>query len=404
MSKSLGNFVEANDLLNEYSADLFRFYSLRKCSPIDFINFDPNELGRRTYQILSTLYHLNRFFVQNARFDNFNPKKNTLEWARKGKQLKKVDLWLLSKLQEAIDVYTQKLGTSEFNLALAVIEDFVIESLSRLYVPMVRKELWTDDADTLSRRLAVYSTLWHALKTMILLFNPVTPYLSEELYQKICKQLDPSLPESVDFESWPKSDENLRNKSLEEDFQTLFSCVSLVYSARQTASLKRRWPLNKVVVIAPKELCQALKGVEDLFRDLANTKTAEYATQKTHRCADLDKWATASEGKISIFLDPHRDEKLLGAGLMRDLARRVQALRKELGYMPTDVLETVYISELDDESRRLLEPFLPEMKELVRAKNVSLHCLHPEKELKWHDSQLDDKKVAIAISGQERVR
>jgi len=400
MSKSLGNVIEANDLLNKYSADLFRFYSLRKCSPTDFISFDPNELGRRTYQILSTLYHLNRFFIQNARFDSFNPQKHTLEWARKRRQLKTADLWLLSKLQQTTDAYTDKLETSEFNLALAVLEDFVIESLSRLYVPMVRKELWTDDAETLNRRLAVYSTLWHVLKTMTLLFNPVTPYLSEELYQETYKQLDPTLPESVNFEGWPKSDKNLRDSNLEEGFQTLFKCVSLVYSARQSASLKRRWPLNKLVVIAPEKVCRTLKRFEDLFLELANVKIAEYATEKTERYANLERWATAYEDDIAVSLDSKRDEGLLGAGLMRDLARRVQALRKELGYRPTDVLEAVYISELDEQSIRFLEPYLPEMKELVRAKNVFLQGVCTQERLEWHDSQLDEKKVAIAISGK----
>jgi isoleucyl-tRNA synthetase len=398
MSKSLGNVIEANKLLEKHSADTFRFHSLRKCSPIDFMSFDPNELGRRTYQILSTMYHLNRFFLQNAEFDNFNPQKQTLQWARKAKQLRNADFWILSKLQETIDTYTAKLETCEFNLAVAVLEDFALESLSRLYVPMVRKELWTDDPETLDRRLAVYATLWHALRTLTLLFNPVTPYLSEALHQKVYRKLDPQLPESVNFESWPQSDKKLRNKTLEKDFQTLFKCVSLVYSARQTAGLKRRWPLEKLAVVAPEKVCAALKSVEELFLELANVKAADYATGKAVQYASSEGWVSTSEGDVQIFLDVHRDERLLGAGLMRDLARRVQALRKELGYVPTDILEAVYISELDDESIRLLEPHLPQMKELVRSNTVQLQGSRAEKEMQWHESQLDEKKVSIAIS------
>ena len=78
MSKSLGNVVEANKLLEKYSADLCRFYMMRKCSPIDFMNFDLQELNRRSYQVLSTLYHLSRFFLQNAEFDGFKPAKDLL--------------------------------------------------------------------------------------------------------------------------------------------------------------------------------------------------------------------------------------------------------------------------------------------------------------------------------------
>jgi isoleucyl-tRNA synthetase len=349
--------------------------------------------------VLSTLYHLSRFLVQNAEFDNFNPKTHTLKWAEAEKQLRPADLWLMSKLQETVEECTVRLETCEFNFALATLEDFVIETLSRLYVPMIRKELWTDDPETLNRRLAVYATLWHVLKTVTLLFNPVTPYLSEALYQKVYRKLDPTMPESVNFESWPKTDEKMRSKDLEEDFQTLFKCVSLVYSARQSGKLKRRWPLRKVVVVAPEKVRAIMKNVEELFLELANVKTVECAHEAS-KYTSQEGWVSATEDNMQVFLDVHRDEGLVGEGLMRDLARRVQTLRKELGYVPTDVLEVVYVAELDSESIRLLKPYLKEMEELVRAKNVKLQESHEEVGVDWHEYQLDDRKVYIAIPQQ----
>jgi isoleucyl-tRNA synthetase len=397
MSKSLGNSVEANKLLEKYSADICRFYMLKKCSPVDFMSFDLNELNKRPYQVLSTLYHLSRFLLQNAEFDGFNPKKHMLEWAQREKHLKKADLWLLSKLQEVIEAYTGKLETCEFNFALAALEDYVIETVSRLYVPMVRKELWTDEPETLNRRLAVYATLWHVLKIATLLFNPVTPYLSEALYQKVYRKLDSELPESVNFENWPQPDDKLRSKTVEEEFATLFKCVSLTYAARQSAKLKRRWPLSKMVMVAPEKVCSALKSVEDLFLDLANVKNVSY-TETAPEHAEGKDWVSATEADLQVFLNVQRDDKLLGEGLMRDLARRIQALRKELGYMPTDMLNAVHVAELDDESAKLLEPFVKEMEELVRTKTIRLGGSREDAKTEWHEYQMDDTKVYIAIS------
>jgi isoleucyl-tRNA synthetase len=397
MSKSLGNVIEANSALEKYPADIFRFYVLRKCAPIDSNDFDVQELNRRPYQVLSTLYHLSRFLVQNAEFDNFDPKVYTLSWAEDGQHVKATELWLLSKLQETIQECTARLGKCEFNFALATLEDFVIETLSRLYVPMVRKELWTDDPETLNRRLAVYAALWHVLKTVTLLFNPVTPYLSEALYQMVYRNLDSTMRDSVNFETWPTPNEEMRNKALEEDFQTLFQCVSLVYSARQAAKLKRRWPLSRMVVAAPKEICNALKSIEEIFLELVNVKTVEY-NQKAPKYTSSEGWNSASEDNIQVFLDTHRDEGLLGEGLIRDLARRVQSLRKELGYVPTDILEAVHIAELDEENVKLVMPYLREMEELVRARTIHLHGRREEIDAEWHEYRLDDKKVYVAIS------
>ena len=397
MSKSLGNVVEANKLLEKYSADICRFYMLKKCSPVDFMSFDFNELNKRPYQVLSTLYHLSRFLLQNAEFDGFNPKKHTLEWAQREKHLKKTDLWLLSKLQEVIETYTDKLETCEFNFALAALEDYSIETVSRLYVPMVRKELWTDESETLNRRLAVYATLWHVLKTATLLFNPISPYLSEELYQKIYRKLDPELPESVNFENWPQTDDKLRSKTVEEEFVTLFKCVSLTYAARQTAKLKRRWPLSQIIMVAPAKVCNALKSVEDLFLELANVKNVSYAEAASEHVKGTD-WASATENDLQVFLNVQRDDKLLGEGLMRDLARRIQALRKELGYMPTDMLNAVHVAELDDESAKLLKPYVKEMEELVRTKIIRLGGNREGAKAEWHEYQMDEKKVYITIS------
>ena len=393
MSKSLGNVVETNKLLEKNSADLCRFYMMRKCSPIDFMNFDMQELNRRSYQVLSTLYHLSRFFLENSEFDNFKPTTTSLTSCA----LEAPDRWLLSKLQGAITGYTDKLSTCEFNVAVAILEDFVIETLSRLYVPMIRKELWTDDPKTLARRVDIYSVLHYTLKTVTLLFNPVTPYLSEALYQKVYRKLDKNLPESVNFDEWPNPDNKLIDKSAEEEFDVLFKAVSLVYAARQQAKLKRRWPLKTVVVVGPRRITATLKKVESILLELSNVKKAQYA-QDMPEYTKGSEWVSAIESEISIVINGQRDEKLLGEGIMRDLARRVQALRKELGYLPSDVLDGVHIAGLDAESSKLVENYLIEMAELVRTRKVNLHLEVAEvADADWREAELDGKKISISI-------
>jgi len=396
MSKSLGNVVEVNPLLQGRSADVSRFYLLWKCSPVDSMNFDAEELKGRPYQVLSTLYHLHRFFMQNAEYDHFDPRRHTLQWVKENKALKTPDRWLLSKLQRMVKEVTEKAEACEFHFALSELEEFVVNILSRQYVPMIRRDLWSDDPETLNRRLAVYATLWHSLRTLILLFNPATPHLSEAMYRKVYRELDKTLPGSVNLEAWPKPEEALQDSPLEKDFEILLRCVPLVYSARQSYRLKRRWPLREAIVIAPKNVQKALKNLEELFLESANVKKVEYREELPE--VDLRRWTLASDAELHVLLDTHRDEALLGEGIMRDLARRVQALRKELGFMPTDILDAVHVAEMDKAGMKLLKPFLSEMAELVRAKKVYVHEKRSEVKAEWHERTLDDKKIYVAIS------
>jgi isoleucyl-tRNA synthetase len=396
MSKSLGNVVETNKLLEKTSADLCRFYMMRKCSPVDFMSFDMQELTRRSYQVLSTLYHLSRFFVQNATFDKFTPQKYSLEWAFSASKLQSADLWLLSKLQQRIQEYTNKLDRCEFNAAVAVLDDFVIETLSRLYVPMIRKELWTDEPETFERRQTIYALLYHTLKTVTLLFNPVTPYLSEALYQKIYRQMEPNQPGTVNLAAWPTPNTEMRNPTLEEQFDTLLKVVSISFAARQQGKLKRRWPLSKALIAAPEKTLDAVRGLEALFLEMTNLKCVEYSVAVPESVGG-ESWVSSQEDETTVFVSAQRDDKLMGEGIMRDLARRVQALRKEMGFLSTDILDSAHIAELDEESKTLLEPYLEEMASLIRTRKVYLHISRSEVEADWHESELDGKKIYLNI-------
>lgn len=149
----------------------------------------------------------------------------------------------------------------------------------------------------------------------------------------------------------------------------------------------------------PKDKKQAFESLTDLYLELANVKAVEFSERVSNpdTAIESERWKMASEGDLTVLLDSQRSEGLLGEGTMRDLARRVQALRKELGFKPTDLLNAVHLAELDDESAKLLEPYLKEMAELVRTKGVSLHKKKEEVNVKWHEYKMDNQKVYVAI-------
>jgi len=394
MSKSLGNVVEVNQLLERESADLFRFYVMWKSAPIESINFSVSEMRKRPYQVLSTLYHLHRFFVQNAEYDGFDPRRHTLEEAERRGVLKPPERWVLSKLQELIETVTEAYERCQFHVASQRLEEFIIEVLSRRYVPTVRRDLWSDDPETLWRRLAVYATLWSVLRVVVALMNPITPFLCEALHQLVYRKMDPQQPLSVNFVEWPRPDPSLRNPELEEGFERLWMCVGLVYSARQRAGLKRRWPLSEMVVVASRDVLDSLERLREFLVELSNVKSVSLVEERPNLG---EGWVSSSEGDVEVWLYTVRDERLRAEGLMKDVVRRVQALRKELGLSPTEILKCVYIVEPNPERRRMLELLRDEMEWLVRSEKVVLCGSRVEGPLEWHSMRVDGDRIEVAI-------
>lgn len=89
-------------------------------------------------------------------------------------------------------------------------------------------------------------------------------------------------------------------------------------------------------------------------------------------------YTMSEKGDIIVFIESKRDRELITKGLMRDLARNLQQLRKERGYNTTDVLATAYIAELEEEEISALSSLAEELKYLVRVKDLLLSKLPVE--------------------------
>ncbi|KAF6250175.1 MAG: isoleucine--tRNA ligase, partial [Nitrosopumilus sp. YT1] len=156
MSKSKGNVLDGAKLLQKYPADLVRFYFMWKASPIEPLSFSTDELMSRPYQVINTLFNLHLYFKQNSQYDNFDQSK-TIEWAKQNDLLTSPDIWLLSKLQKLIREITERNETCKFHEGAKAIDDFIINNLSQVYIPITRGELWDEDEKKKNRRLAIYA-------------------------------------------------------------------------------------------------------------------------------------------------------------------------------------------------------------------------------------------------------
>ena len=238
MSKSLGNVMDAEEMLTKYPVDLIRFYFMWKSSPIEPLNFSTDEMMSRPYQILNTLYHIHLYFKQNSEYDKFDSAVTTIQFVQNKKLLYPPDIWLLSKLQKLIIQVEENNNKCKFHESAKAIEDFIINSLSQIYIPITKAELWEEDGSN-ERRFAIYAILHEILLTIDILIHPLCPYTSEYLY------LTTFGKDSILLNNWPKYQQVLINDAIEESFDLMKESVSVSAAARMKAKLKRRWPLNE---------------------------------------------------------------------------------------------------------------------------------------------------------------
>jgi isoleucyl-tRNA synthetase len=465
MSKSLGNVIDGYELLEKYPVDLIRFYFIWKASPIEPLSFSTEELMSRPYQVLNTLYNLHLYFKQNSEYDNFEESK-TIEWAKQNKLLTSSDIWLLSKLQKTIKKITERNETCKFHEAAKAIDDFVINSLSQIYIPITRGELWDEDESRKNRRLAIYAILYEVLKTLDVLIHPLCPFTSEYLYQCVFGK-----EKSILLEKWPEYQEALVNNEIEESFDIMNEIVSISSAARMKGKLKRRWPLNEALVCVSKEQKPKLEtlhtllvsqinvekctvfetrnnsGLEqiqelrelnlpitpviELDRKLVGPKAKQHmgklveafsqtspenivqsllqdgkfafeiegdsiSLNKEDFIINFDakqEYAVSKRDNYIVFISTSRNREMMARGLVKDIARRLQTLRKERGYNPTDILEVASILDLDDETLEMIKEKSQDLTFLVRVKQVNF--VESCKEYKNED--IDGQEIRISV-------
>ena len=469
MSKSLGNAMDGVELLKNHSVDLIRFYSIWKANPIDALNFSIDEIAKRPYQVLSTIYYLHTYFKSNSGYDNFDSGKNCIEWALSNGLILGPEIWLLSKIQKLIEVVTSGYEKCRYHEAARAIEEFVINDLSQTYIPLTRNEIWDDSKENLNRRLAIYATLDEVLRIINILLHPISPFITEHLYHTCF-----SGKKSILLEEWPSKKEKFVDENVEHAFDTLREVVSVAGTARMKGQLKRRWPLKNAFICINMNDIHSLQSLHEYLKVQLNVNdfkligiekggagasilalitndlpvTPRISLKRAHiapkvkadiglvqkEFANIDQveflkillnkgefdlnyvgkqvtitvddieigyetgngFVLAERGNIFVMLSTVRDNELTAKGIVRDLARRLQSLRKLRGYNPTDILDTAYVANLSEEMIELIEGMKDELAYLVRVKNVEL-MLDSKQGIKWEEDEIDGMSVRLSI-------
>jgi isoleucyl-tRNA synthetase len=292
---------------------------------------------------------------------------------------------------------TEQLELYDLQKAVDVFVGF-IDLLNNWYIRRSRRRFWRSGND--SDKQEAYATLHTALMKLILVGAPFIPFITEEMYANL---RTPSMPQSIHLCTFPVYDPSRRDEHLERKMKVTMKAVGMGRSLRTEYSLKIRQPLKALhVVTRDAEEKRILQEMEELIKEELNVKSVafrdnedelvEYRAKANFRTLgkvlgkdmkaaaalieklplsdihaliagksielaldgrtvtlapdaveiqriEKESLKVINEGTLTVALDPELTPALIEEGLVRDLVRGVQNLRKEKGLEVTDRIE-----------------------------------------------------------------
>ena len=323
MSKSKGKVLEPLELLDRLGGDAVRWLFLSQdfTAPIRVGETALEKAGHRT---LGALRNVVAFHVENARADGLPPAR---ELPAPGALL---DRWLLSRLEATRDEVSESLEAFDPRPAATSLREFV-DDLSTWYLRRSRPRFWSA-ADRPDRREA-HGTLSYALGELARLLAPLAPFTAEWVRQEVLETRYDRAEASVHLAGWPTRSAD-RDHALEAGMHQLRAVVEVGRELRHRAGVKARIPLAELVLFGDPTPELARLGDEGtaLLAEELNVKRVVRAPTAARADYPETAWVVREEdGQPLAALPRTPSPELLAEGLAREVARRLQQARKELG-------------------------------------------------------------------------
>jgi valyl-tRNA synthetase len=242
MSKSLKNYVAAPEVLGKYGSDATRQWAAgggATGSDIPF-RWPDVEYGRR---FLVKLWNVSSFAVKLL--EGYAPSE-TGEFA-----LQPLDKWILSKAEKLTQKVTEAMEKCQFNIAVEEIRNFTWHTLCDCYVEAVKDRLYRPDTHGEPKKMAAQHALHEVLYRVLQLLSPVTPHLTEELYQAM--YAEGKGYRSLQLSPWPEFTQALADEEAEERGDLIIAVISEVRREKAEKHLPLNTEVKKLTVYAGDE-------------------------------------------------------------------------------------------------------------------------------------------------------
>ena len=181
MSKSLGNGISPQEVLEQYGADVLRLWVASSDYQSD-INIS-REILKQMSEAYRKIRNTARYILGNL--NDFDPETDSVP----AEELLPIDKWAVVKLNELIDKVITAYDRFEFHQVYHAIHKFCVVDMSNFYLDVLKDRLYTEKADGVPRR-AAQTAMFIILDSLTRMLAPILAYTSDEIWQYMPHRAD----------------------------------------------------------------------------------------------------------------------------------------------------------------------------------------------------------------------
>lgn len=363
MSKSLGNYITPEEVLPTYGIDAFRTYVIGGTSPGLDLNYNKEDIAT-VAKNMNVLWNTTLYLIDICETGEIIPSLTTTG--------DEEERYMLSRMERTTKLVNEALETYNLPIIPRLVQELFLE-LSRSYIQLVREKASGDE------RQLVADTVYTVVERCLVLLAPVAPFITEVLWQELNTLR--AATGSVHEQFWPQANNSLIDEELESAFNELQSIITAGLACREQLKQGVRWPLAQLVVTGVR-----LPQYESLLKRQVNIKHVQWGSletkveilpnygelgksfgRDTQKIAKLiiekqqqppitidghhilsehvvikehapDGFVSAQFTKGTVYLKQDVSNELVEEGFVRELTRRVQALRKDMNLRKKDTI------------------------------------------------------------------
>ncbi|ASS92063.1 MULTISPECIES: valine--tRNA ligase [Aeribacillus] len=282
MSKSLGNGVDPMDVIDKYGADSLRYFLATGSSPGQDLRFSFEKV-EAVWNFANKIWNASRFVLMNL---------NGLTYEEIDLNGKKsvVDKWILTRLNETIELVTRLAEKYEFGEAGRVLYNFIWDDFCDWYIEMAKIPLYGNDEEA---KKTTRSILAYVLDQTLRLLHPFMPFITEEIWQHL-----PHQGESITIASWPVVRQELSDEKAANEMKLLVDVIRSVRNIRAEVNTPMKKQVDMIIHAHSEEVKNQLEKNRSYLERFCNPSSLTIDTN----IEAPDKAMTAVVSGAEVFL------------------------------------------------------------------------------------------------------